>query len=166
MSRNAEFIRYVKTPLSEDTIQMLFDSHGVTYEKAKLFGDFVKSFLMRSFTTYLDGVDSKIYSVKEQQSNHFTWVWNETVTDFNKENIIFYSDIKVRSYFRIVMSDSFYTFEDKSLDGADVNSMYSLWSSLFEYKGRKTRMDVDGFIELYDLFDEALKGKLGKRLDF
>jgi len=166
MSRNAEFIRYVKTPLSEESIQMLLDSHGVTYEKAKLFGDFVKSFLMRSFTTYLDGVESKIYSTKEQQNNHFLWAWNTTITDFNKENIIFFDDIKVRAYFRAVMFDSFYTFEDKSLDGFDVNNMYKLWYTLFDYKGRKTRMDVDGFTELYDLFNEALKGKLGKRLDF
>ena len=145
---------------------MLLDSHGVTYEKTRLFGDFIKSFLMRSFDTYLDGVESKKFSLKEQQANHFTWAWNETVTDFNRENVIFYDDIKVRKYFRAVMNDSFYSFEDKSIDGATVNKMYRLWATLFDYNGSKTRMDVDGFLEIYDLFDKALKGKLGKRLDF
>jgi len=64
------------------------------------------------------------------------------------------------------MFDSYYMFEDKTLESPDVNRMYRLWSKLFEYKGARTRMDVDGFTDLYDLFNMSLGGKLGKRLDF
>lgn len=165
MSRSPEYIHYLKTPLSPQVIQTIFNSNGVTYEKTKLFGDFIKSFMLRTFNTYLDGVDSKIYTQKQQQINHFNWCWNQTVIDFGNEGIIFHDDEKIKNYLMGVMLKSFYTFEDKSLSGVQVKRALNLWVRLFQYNGGKSQVDVDTFLELYRLFDNSLKGKMIKRLD-
>jgi len=165
MSRSPEFINYVKTPLAPQVIQTVFNSKGVTYEKTKLFGDLINTFMLRTVNTYLGAIESNIFTKTQQRNNHFRWCWNQTILDFNKEGIIFYDDNKVREYFKEVTTKSFYTFTDKSKSGAPVLHALNLWYKLFTYDGIKSQMDVDGFLDIYGLFDEALKGKSGKRLD-
>lgn len=166
MSKSSpEFINYVKTPLTPQVVQTVFNSNGVTYEKTKLFGDFIKSLMVRIFTTYIESSENKLYTIKEQQANHFTWCWRRTVSDFNNEGVIFHNDSLVRDYFRDVVFKSFYTFEDKSPNSKLVKHSMNLWFRLFQYDGVKTQMDVDGFLDIYALFNDSLRGKVGKRLD-
>jgi len=158
MSKSFEFFKYIKTPLSEGSIMMLYQNNGVLYEKTRLFGDVVLSFFAHAFDTYMgDDIKSEKFTLAEQRFNHFNWCWNKTMEDFSKEGIHFHNDTELREYFSSFMFEVYYTAPDKSLNSPIVLRINDLWGKLFDYKGVKTHSDVDSFLEIYGLFNGALK---------
>ncbi len=160
MSKSHEFFKYIKTPLSDNSVTMLYQSNDILYEKCCLFGDIVMSFFEHAFDSYMgDDIESSKYTLAEQRMNHFNWAWSKTMEDFGKEGVTFNSDKQLRDYFSSFMFDVYYPLPDKTPDGHAVTKIRDLWGKLFDYKGIKTHSDVDCFMEVYQMFDEELKSK-------
>jgi hypothetical protein len=165
MSKRPEDVSLIRSPLSSQVIQTVMNSNGVTYEKNKLFGDFIKSFMLLTYNTFLEGVDSKLYTPYQQQLNHFNWCWNQTMMDFANEGVRFNDDNRIRGRIREIMLKTFYIFEDKSIGGTQTKRALSIWLKLFHYDGAKSQSDLDTFLEIYQLFNDSLKGKVRKGVD-
>ena len=54
------------------------------------------------------------------------------------------------------MLEVFYGSKEKPNDFFDVR-LLNLWSNLFDYEKSKTNSDMDALLEIYNLFEKALK---------
>ena len=148
-----EFINYISTPLSDDSITILYTTNNVKFDRVKLYFDFVVSFFELLFDTYMgDDITSK-----EEQDNHFKWCWSKNISNFEKEAILFLDNEDLRSYFNEFTKEIFYNLDGKENNPHIKNNIITLWTHIFNYKGSKTRADMDSFIELYGIFDKSLK---------
>ena len=152
-NKTIEFLNYIKNPLSETSIAILYDANSVRFDKCQLYSDFVCSLLMLVFDTYLGDV----ITTEKQQIEHFNWCWDKNISNFNEEGIEFKSINELQSYFKEFMVEVFYAIEDKD-DKPYINeNLISLWEYIFDYKKPKSRSDIDSFIEIYNIFEKSLK---------
>lgn len=148
-----EFMNYISTPLSDDSITILYTTNNVKFDRVKLYFDFVISFFELLFDTYM-GDD---ITDDEQQKNHFNWCWKKNISNFENESIIFDDNKDLRSYFYEFTKEIFYNLDGKENNPHVKNNIITLWTHLFNYGGPKTRADLDSFVELYSIFDKSLK---------
>jgi hypothetical protein len=94
---------------------------------------------------------------QEQQINHFEWCWDKNIVNFKKEDINFEDNDELKYYFREFTLEVFYNLDDKDNNPNVHRNILNLWSHIFNYKGIKSRADVDSFIEIYNIFDKSLK---------
>jgi len=94
-----------------------------------------------------------------EQLHHFNWCWDKVVNNFKEEGINLGKLHNVRAYFQDFMIEFYYNALDKSPDSTAVGKTRDLWYQLFDYMGEKTRADIDGFLEVYKLFDKSVKSK-------
>ena len=83
-------MNYITTPLSDDSITILYSTNNVKYDRVTLYLDFVLSLLHLSFDTYMGDDVTNIVD----QENHFKWCWDTNITNFITEGIIF-QNIKI-----------------------------------------------------------------------
>lgn len=146
-NKHLKFLSYLNTPLSKESIAMIYDANNVKFEKCELYGDFVLSFLVLVFDTYMgDDIMSSGDQVK-----HFKWCWDKNVENFKLEGVNIESD-KLYEYFLEYMLEVFY-FSDKT----NQNDNLKLWNDLFDYSKSRSQSDMDTFIEVYKLFEKSLK---------
>lgn len=148
-----QFMNYISTPLSDDSITILYTTNNVKFDRVKLYFDFIISFFELLFDTYM-GDD---ITDEEQQKNHFNWCWEQNIINFKKEDIFFEDNRDLRIYFYDFTREIFYNLDGKENNPHVKNNIITLWSHLFNYGGRKTRADLDSFVELYSIFDKSLK---------
>jgi hypothetical protein len=152
-NKTIEFLNYIKNPLSETSIAILYDANSVRFDKCQLYSDFVCSLLMLVFDTYLGDV----ITTEKQQIEHFNWCWGKNISNFKDEGIEFKSINELQTYFKEFMVEVFYAIEDKD-DKPYINeNLISLWEYIFDYKKPKSRSDIDSFIEIYNIFEKSLK---------
>jgi hypothetical protein len=150
--KTREFLSYIKTPLSEDSVAVLYSANNIRYEKCLLFSDFVQSLLTLIFDTYM-GDD---FTSDEDKVNHFKWCWNKNIDNFKEEEIHFNESKEAYDYFLEFMMEVFYMLDDKDNRNVPI-TIRTLWISVFSYNKLKTRSDMDNFIEIYKILDESLK---------
>jgi hypothetical protein len=150
MNNNRNFLNYINTPLSKESLVIIYDSNNIKFEKCELYCDFIQSLLLLIFDTYM-GDDM---TNNDDQLNHFNWCWEKNVDNFKKEGFLFVNS-SLHRYFKDYMFESFYSSEDKSFKNTLVPNM-ELWSKLFGYEAKKTSFDVDILIELYYMFNNSL----------
>jgi len=149
----ANFLDYINSVLSRESIMVLYDANNIRYDRVQLFNDFVQSLLSIVFDTYMgDDVTSV-----EQQIDHFQWCWNKNIDNFTKEGIVFKS-ITLYDYFLAYILEIFYLSDKKTL-GISERTAKKLWLELFDYDKPKTNSDVDTFIEIYHLMESSLELK-------
>ena len=107
-NKTIEFLNYIKNPLSETSIAILYDANSVRFDKCQLYSDFVCSLLMLVFDTYLGDV----ITTEKQQIEHFNWCWVTNKENFVKEGLLFDSK-KLYDYFLEFMLEMFYSIADK-----------------------------------------------------
>lgn len=147
------FMNYITSPLSDDSIAILYSTNNVKFDRVNLYLDFVISLFNILFDTYLgDDITNK-----EQQINHFDWCWDKNINNFKKEDINFEDNDELKYYFREFTLEVFYNLTDKDNNPNVHKNILNLWSHIFNYKGIKSRADVDSFIEIYNIFDKSLK---------
>jgi hypothetical protein len=147
------FMNYITSPLSDDSIAILYSTNNVKFDRVNLYLDFVMSLFNIVFDTYLgDDITSQ-----EQQINHFEWCWDKNIVNFKKEDINFEDNDELKYYFREFTLEVFYNLDDKDNNPNVHRNILNLWSHIFNYKGIKSRADVDSFIEIYNIFDKSLK---------
>lgn len=148
-----KFMNYITSPLSDDSITILYSTNNVKFDRVNLYLDFVMSLFNIVFDTYLgDDITNQ-----EQQINHFEWCWNKNISNFKKEDINFEKNDDLKYYFREFTLEVFYNLGDKDNNPSVHKNILNLWSHIFNYKGIKSRADIDSFIEIYNIFDKSLK---------
>lgn len=150
--KTRRFLSYIKTPLSEDSVAVLYSANNIRYEKCLLFSDFVQSLLTLIFDTYM-GDD---FTSDEDKINHFKWCWGKNIDNFKEEGIDFSESKEGYDYFLEFMMEVFYMLNDKDNRNVPI-TIRTLWISVFSYNKLKTRSDMDNFIEIYKILDESLK---------
>lgn len=139
-------LNYLENTMSLDAMLMEYSSKKVYKERCELYGDFVSSLLLLIFDTYL-GDD---FLNSQQKVQHFNWCWNRVVSNFEKEGFHFESDILYEK-FLLFLLDVYYPLEDKSTQRT--SKLLKIWSTMFDYTERKSRANMDLFLEYYLKFD-------------
>ena len=151
--KKLEFLSYIRTPLSNSSIVVLLGANNVKYESTQLYSDFIQSLLCVIFDTYMgDDITNEVNRI-----NHFKWCWHQNLNNFKKEEIHFGHSQEVYDYFLEFMYEVFYSIEGKESKPHIATTIKSLWLSLFSYDVKKTRSDMDNFIEVYGILDKSLK---------
>ena len=147
------FMNYITSPLSDDSITILYSTNNVKYDRVNLYLDFILSLLHLSFDTYM-GDD---ITERELRMKHFDWCWDKNIENFKNEAIEFKDNEELKSYFKEFMLEVFYNLEGKEHNPYVQDNIINLWTHIFNYKGVKSRADMDSFIEIYNIFDKSLK---------
>ncbi len=151
--KKLDFLSYIKTPLSENSIAVLYSANNVRYERCQLYSDYIQSLLLTIFDTYMG---DEIMS-DDEKANHFLWCWNKNIENFKEEGIIFKNTDASFNYFIEFMFEVFYSVNNKETKPYIAVTIRTLWLSLFSYDRIKTRSDVDNFIEIYGILEKSLK---------
>ena len=108
-NKRHNFLEYINTPMSKESVNMIFNINNIKFEKCVLYSDFVQSLLRLAFDTYLgDDVTSV-----EQQLNHFKWCWGKNLNNFFSEGLLFDSP-NLYNYFLEFMLEVYYTIEKET----------------------------------------------------
>lgn len=152
-NKNIEFLRYITTPLSKESILILYAAHNVKYERCELYKDFAQSLVNLVYDTYM-GDD---IMTTEDRIAHFKWCWMKNKNNFRKEGIHL-GDRKLATYFFEFMFEHFYETTNKSENPIIGDNLVKLWAHIFDYSNTsgKTKPDVDAFIDIYVLFENSL----------
>ena len=153
------FLSYINTHMSRESINILYNAHNIQYEKCELYSDFVQSLLRLIFDTYMG---DEVTSV-EHQIKHFNWCWKKNVENFETEGLVFESE-RLHSYFLEFMLEVYYTAPEKDGPNFDHKNILKLWYYIFDYNREKSNSDMDTLIEIYVLFEKSLKFKLHHNL--
>lgn len=146
------FLDYINTPMSKESITMLYSANNVRFEKCQLYNDFVQSLLQLAFSTYLgDDVTSV-----EQQIKHFKWCWDKNISNFADEGIIF-NNPRLYDYFFEFMIEVYYHSTEKLNNKNIEKELLILWDNIFDYNRVKTKSEIDTMIKIYLIFEKSLK---------
>ena len=153
INKSLEFLSYIKTPLSENSINVLLNANNIKYDCSQLYSDFVQSLFSLIFDTYMgDDITSEIDRIY-----HFKWCWKKNIENFNEEGINFVDTKDAYYYFLEFMCEVYYSAEEKESKPQIPETIKKLWYKLFSYGPQKTRSDIDNFIEIYNILDKSLK---------
>jgi len=145
-----ELLNYIRNPLSEEQMDIMYKAHGVVYERCRLYVDFIVSVVDLVHTTYL-GDD---YTDYREQINHFKWCWKKTIKNFGKEKIYFREDSELFVYLFDFVLHCYYKVEEKK----DLpNQIAQFWSFTFSLNEIKTQAELDTMLETYKLFEKTVK---------
>ena len=136
-------------PLNEDEISLLYRANNVNYEKCGLYYDFLDSFFLLIYETYL-GND---FIHEEQERGHFNWCLNKVVDNFRSEGIIFNVTDEFKEISFSFVRDMFYRQKDTDING---DKMIRYWNHIFKYEGVKSKSDIDDFLKMYKILDSSL----------
>ena len=146
------FMNYITSPLSDDSIGILYSTNNVKFDRVNLYLDFVISLFNIVFDTYLgDDITSK-----KDQKNHFKWCWEKNVDNFKKEGIGFASN-KLYNYFFDFIGEVYYPISKKEENQKAHSNILKLWSYIFDFNNIKSKSDMDTLIEVYKLFEDSLQ---------
>ena len=150
--KTQEFLSYIRTPLSQNSLNVLYSANSVKYERCQLFSDFTESLIAKVSDTYMGDEFTK----PVQRMEHFKWCWDENIEDFSNENINLKHSAELFHYFQQFMVDSFYVSTDKSDMETLKHKLTKLWKYILSYTTNKTRSDVDTFLDVYRIFEKTL----------
>ena len=145
------FLGYINNPMSKEDMMLFYKENNIKYEKCELYSDFALSLIMTIFDTYMgDDVTSL-----EDQFKHFEWAWQKTIQKFVEEGLDFETNV-LYEYFLEFMLEVYYQITNKNELGID-KKICKLWIDIFDYNKIKTNSDMDALIEIYVIFNSALK---------
>lgn len=151
---SAEFIQYITKQLTMEEMTLLYKANNINYDKCNLYYDFIVTLNRKVVNTFLgDDVINSENDIK----NHFDWCFNNTIKNFNKENITFMETDILSDYFFNFYVELFYNTTNKK-DVLDKLDKFPNMS--FVYYRLKTRSDMDVLLELYRIFEKSLDFKL------
>lgn len=150
--KTQEFLSYIRTPLSQNSLNILYSANNIKFERCQLFSDIVQSLVCKIMDTYMGDKFTK----PEQRIEHFKWCWDSTMSDFINEGINLKPSEELYTYFEQFMFDSFYMTNDKGDINVVKDNLINLWKYILSYTTNKTRSDVDTFLEVYKIFEKTL----------
>jgi hypothetical protein len=151
-NKTLELFNYINTPMSKESVTVLYNANNITHEKCELYGDFIQSLMLLIFDTYMgDDITSTI-----EQKHHFKWCWDKNVENFKKEGIGIAS-IKLYGYFSEFTTEVYYLSSKKDENPNIRLNILKLWVYIFDYNNIKSKSDMDTLIEVYKLFNSAIQ---------
>lgn len=151
-NKTLELLNYINTPMSRESILLLYTSHNVKYEKCELYGDFIQSLILLVFDTYMgDEITNEV-----EQRNHFKWCWDKNINNFKKEGIGIAST-RLYNYFLEFMVDVYYKTINKKENEKINTNILKLWQYIFDYNNNKSKSDVDTLLEVYKMFENSIE---------
>ena len=151
-NKTLELLNYINTPMSRESIMVLYNANNITHEKCELYSDFIQSVILIVFDTYMG---DEITNVAEQK-NHFKWCWDKNIENFKKEGIGVAS-LKLYNYFLEFMNEVYYSASNKNENTKIKANILKLWSYIFDYDNNKSKSDMDTLIEVYKLLEVSIK---------
>ena len=151
-NKTLELLNYINTPMSRESIMVLYNANNITHEKCELYSDFIQSVILIVFDTYM-GDD---ITDMAQRKNHFKWCWDKNIENFKKEGIGVAS-LKLYNYFLEFMNEVYYSTTNKSENTKINANILKLWSYIFDYDNNKSKSDMDTLIEVYKLLEVSIK---------
>jgi hypothetical protein len=148
--RMVNLLKYVNEPLEIEVVEAIFKVNGIDNQKSELFHDFIMSLSHLISKTYLGDK----YHKEKERPEHFRWCWNKTIKCFNEEKIYFKPEGELQKYFYIFIMEEFYMNSDKE-KGYIV--LTKTWDYLFSKNYKKTRSELDTYIEIYKIFNKSFK---------
>jgi hypothetical protein len=150
--KKQEFLSYIRTPLSQNSLNVLYSANNIKFERCQLFSDIVQSLVCKIMDTYM----GDNFTTPEQRLEHFKWCWDSTMTDFANEGINLKETRELYRYFRDFIMDSFYMTNEKGDLNITKEKLIKLWKYILSFTTNKTRSDVDTFLEVYRLFEKTI----------
>ena len=94
-----QFLEWLVKPMSQEDITSWYLANNITLELTELFRDFCVSFLKLLEETYLgdeyeNSNDTKVGMTEQQKKDHLKWCWEKTISNFQKENVLFFFNEK------------------------------------------------------------------------
>lgn len=150
MENKEGYLQFISSESYKHQIDIWYKAYNISREKTELFHDFLVSLYDLVDETFL-GAD--VLESEENQKNHFTWCWDKTIDNFNKEKIFFKERGENYEYFWSFFLEAYYF---NQMDGQTIR-IRDYFYKLFDFKHRKTRSELDMLTEIYKLFDINLK---------
>lgn len=150
MENKESYLEFITSENYKHQIDIWFKAYNISREKTELFYDFLISLYNLVDDTFL-GTD--VVYLEETQKEHFTWCWDKIVDNFSKEKIYFKERGNYYEYFWNFFLEAFYF---NKLDEKPI-VIEKYLETLFNFKYRKTRSELDMLSEIYKLFEQNLK---------
>ena len=150
MENKESYLEFITSENYKHQIDIWFKAYNISREKTELFYDFLISLYNLVDDTFL-GTD--VVYLEETQKEHFTWCWDKIVDNFSKEKIYFKERGNYYEYFWNFFLEAFYF---NKLDEKPI-IIEKYLETLFNFKYRKTRSELDMLSEIYKLFEQNLK---------
>ena len=150
MENREGYLDFITSENYKNQIDIWYRAYNISREKTELFYDFLSSLYELIDETYLG---SDVVYLEETQREHFTWCWDKIVDNFNREKIYFKDRGNYYEYFWNFFLEAFYF---NKLDEKPIR-IRDYFVTLFDFKHRTTRSELDMLTEIYKLFDQNLK---------
>jgi len=150
MENNKSYIQFMTSESQKNQIDTWYRAYNIVYEKTQLYRDFLISLLDLINSTYL-GKD--ILQEEQDIKKHFLWCFNEIVSNFEKENIIFKKNPLYIDYFWTFFYQTFYLNDNED----KIKRIREYLSNIFVFNYTKTNTDLEMLTEFYKIFDQNLK---------
>lgn len=150
MENKESYLEFVGSENYKQQIDIWYRAYNINREKTELFYDFLISLYDLLDKTYL-GPDAT--KTTDDQMNHYTWCWDKTVENFNRERIYFKERGNVYEYFWNFFIEAYYYPQNTN----DIIRIRDYINVLFDFTHRKTRSELDMFTEIYKLLEQNLK---------
>lgn len=150
MENKEGYLEFITSENYKHQIDIWYKAYNISRERIELFYDFIVSLYSLVNETYL-GYD--IIESEEDQKNHFTWCWDKTIENFNKEKIYFKERGTHYQYFWNFFLEAYYFVQ---IDGEE-SRISEYFHKLFNFKYRKSRSELDMLTEIYKLIEQNLK---------
>lgn len=149
------FFNYIAKPMTQEDVDIWFKINNIIPEKLELYYDFSHSLYDLILTTYLgddDISDTRVNITEEDKVNHFDWCWNQTLDNFNKEEIFFSKRGDHYDYFLSFYTDIFYNQKESKIKG----SIGTFFKDLFDRNKAFTKSDLDMILAIYKSLDKNM----------
>lgn len=150
------FFNYITQPMKPEDVDIWFRINNIIPEKMDLYYDFTFSLYYLIIETYLGNDDitneTKIIMSDEDKQNHFEWCWNKTITNFNKESLVFNERGEHYDYFLEFFMDIFYNQKEDKIRG----SIGTFFNDVFDRKKPFTKSDLDMISNIYKSLDKNM----------
>ena len=152
------FFDWLAKPMEKEDINAWYLANNITPELTELFRDFCFSFLNLLKETYLgddsnNNWETKVGMTIEQKKDHFTWCWNKTIQNFNKESIDFKFNDSDAEFFESFFFEVFYLQPDQKLK----DQIDNFFKQIFDRESTKTKSDIEIFTDIYKVLERSLK---------
>ena len=150
MENREGYLEFITSENYKHQIDIWYKAYNISRERIELFYDFINSIYLLVDETYL-GFD--VIESEEDQKNHFTWCWDKTIENFNKEKIYFKERGTHYQYFWNFFLEAYYFVQ---IDGEE-SRISEYFYKLFNFKYKKSRSELDMLTEIYKLIEQNLK---------
>ena len=143
-------LEYISSENYRNQIDIWCRAYNISREKSELFHDFLMSLYDLIEDTFL-GTD--VLNLEEDQFGHFSWCWDRTIENFEKEKIYFKEKGLHFEYLWNLYIEAYYNTKMNN-NTSRINEFFNM---LFSFKHLKTRTEFDMFVEVYKILEQSLK---------